>query len=110
VNYKNLRDEKLIRRITLDIDSKNPLYRLWAMLILRLFNFRDFELKRSPSGKGYHLVAWHPIGFRLERLLKIRRLAGDDEMRIKLDSMAERQIQVLFDTKVVEEVKLIWSE
>lgn len=111
--------KKYITRITLDIDP--PLKKLlpkriavffskrkWkrAIKVLDKHNFNNMVSTMSPSGKGFHLTAWHPIGFTKEKLLKIRREAGDDPFRIWLDSRTGRQINVLFQKKE----KRIWGK
>jgi hypothetical protein len=59
-------------------------------------------VKRSPSRKGFHFIAWHSKGFTLKKLLEIRRRLYDDKARIYFDETKGRAINVLFDKKRVK--------
>jgi len=88
------------RRITCDLDTLDEAEVAYILRIFAEYGFRDkVSVSLSPSGKGYHIIAWNKKGVSKRKLLKIRKIAGDDETRIKLDSMAKRQINVLFDSK-----------
>jgi len=63
------------------------------------------EIKLSSSKKGYHLIAWHDKGYSFKFSLFIRKLAGDDKIRINLDKKTGRQVQVLFDEKYVKVIR-----
>ena len=108
LNYDSLRkieEKEKLKRITIDLDSRNIFKRLWCIFILKLFGYKDMEIKPSPSKKGYHVIAWHDKGYSFKFSLFIRRLAGDDKIRINLDKRTGRQVQVLFDKKKVEVIK-----
>lgn len=86
------------RRITVDIDILDEYEIATALKILYKYGFnKNVEVKLSPSGKGYHIIAWRDKGISLKKLLKIRSEAGDDPARIWFDSLAGREINVLFD-------------
>jgi hypothetical protein len=89
-----------IKRITIDLDTLE--FTALSHCILTLFNYsfnKELTIKKSPSKRGYHVVAWSEKGVTLDQLLKIRREAGDDIIRCSLDSRSGRQINVLFDYK-----------
>ena len=90
-----------IKRITIDIDTKNSLILLKCLVVLVSKRYHRFSIKRSPSKKGYHVVAWHKVGHTLEEHLRIREYAGDDPARISFDKNTTRTINVLFDVKTV---------
>jgi len=96
-----------IKRVTIDLDKGITLgiRRRWAMFILKAYGFKSIEEKRSPSGKGIHIIGWHDVGYPLKKLLFIRKLAMDDKIRIYLDGMSNRMINVLFDYKNKEVIK-----
>jgi len=91
---------KKISRCTLDIDNRKTSSLVRAIRVLRYYGFDTFEIKPSPSGKGFHVVAFHKgKGYYKNKLIKVRLSAGDDEIRCHLDRMANRQINVLFTNK-----------
>ena len=91
---------KMIRRITVDLDTLDESELSHALKVLEKNGFIEkIQFEISPSGKGWHIVAWHKKGVTKEKLLTLRAAAGDDATRIKLDAIAGRQINVLFDWK-----------
>lgn len=97
---KDLFGEDTYRRITVDIDILDEYEVANALKVLKENGFnKKITVKLSPSGKGYHIIAWSDKGVPLRELLKIREEAGDDPARIWFDSMACREINVLFDNK-----------
>jgi len=97
---KDLCGEDMYRRITVDIDILDEYEVANALKVLKENGFdKKITLRLSPSGKGYHIIAWSDKGVPLRELLKIREQAGDDPARIWFDSMTHREINVLFDNK-----------
>lgn len=93
------------RRITIDIDILDEYEVANALKILDKYGFnKNINVKLSPSGKGYHIVAWSDKGVPLRKLLKIRKKAGDDPARIWFDSLPGREINVLFDRPKIRRV------
>lgn len=90
-----------IKRITVDLDDKKLLSIIRCWSILEVYGFGDIEFKPSPSNRGFHVTAWHKEGYDIDKLLRIRFIAGDDKARIFLDSFTNRTINILFDTKEV---------
>ncbi|MDD3492290.1 MAG: hypothetical protein PHU95_02315 [Candidatus Thermoplasmatota archaeon] len=97
-----MRIPRRIGRVTCDIDSLDEGALAHAIAVVRQHGFiRDIVFNISSSGNGFHLVAWHRgRGVFKRRLLKIREEAGDDPVRIRLDGLGHRQINVLFTRKV----------
>jgi len=99
---------KYIRRITVDLDTREIKPLLRCLRVLRHHGFvKELTVHNSPSGKGFHVSAWAKKGVPLNKLLKIRRKAGDDAIRIMLDSKANRMINVLFTNKTKNKTDLI---
>ena len=108
------------RRITIDIDPAEGLTgdeaikdveqkKQKALKLLSQYPVcspfcKNVEVRRSPSGRGYHIIAWSDRGLFERELNLLRKIAGDDQMRIYLDEMGERQQEVLFTIK--EKVKI----
>jgi len=92
-----------IMRITADIDSLNINLLISCLKTFKKYGFtKDLLIRKSSSGKGYHVIAWSENkGVSKKKLLKIRKKAGDDTIRIMLDNKTGRQIQVLFTEKGV---------
>jgi len=89
-----------ITRITIDLDTKDEKVLEHCIFVIKKYGFdKDIEVKKSPGGKGHHVVAFSETGLPLHELLMVRKLAGDDHIRIYLDSKAHRAINVLFDHK-----------
>ncbi|MFW6173128.1 MAG: hypothetical protein ACOC5T_05230 [Elusimicrobiota bacterium] len=89
-----------IKRITLDIDTKDIIQVHNSIQTIKNQGFTEkLEILPSSGGHGYHIIAWSKTGVNKEQLLGIRAKAGDDPIRIYLDSMSGRMIQVLFDSK-----------
>lgn len=89
-----------IKRITCDIDSKDIQKVIKCLKVFKKYGFnKNITVKPSPSGKGYHVVAWSNKGETLDKLIKIRMKAGDDHIRCTLDAIGDRAIQVLFTHK-----------
>ena len=101
----------LCNQITIDIDPPNiEKKKNHAVKILKTYPIKDpfryghhyggeIQVVRSPSGKGYHIIAWNRYGVPPKNLKELRRLCGDDKMRIYLDDQGHRQKQVLFGIK-----------
>jgi len=90
----------LIRRITVDLDTRDENSLKKCLDVLKKYGFtKDLEVRTSPSGNGYHIIAWSDKGYTLEELLKIRKEAGDDDCRVFIDGLGNRLIQVLFTRK-----------
>jgi hypothetical protein len=86
-------------RVTIDIDSKNPLI-LMKTLIMGTLKFMRFPYLFEKSRKGYH-VGWHGMDITEREMLVARLALGDDKNRVRLDMMPNRIQQVLFDKKQV---------
>lgn len=100
-----------ITRITCDIDTKSIDDVIRCLKIFRRYGFKkDLTIKQSPSGKGFHVICWSDKGVTLKKLLKIRKKAGDDRIRIMLDGKSHRIIQVLFDYKQKDKSKLMLDD
>lgn len=95
------------KRITIDIDPPAVKTKTSkALILLKRYGFnKDIEVRISPSGKGRHVVAWSETGLPIHELMMLRRICGDDPVRIYLDTKSFRhnirQRQVLFSTKKV---------
>lgn len=108
------------RRITIDIDPSEGLTgdeaindveqkKQKALKLLGTYPIGNpfslnVEVRKSPSGRGLHIIAWSDKGLFERELFLLRRIAGDDQMRIYLDEMGNRQTEVLFTVK--EKVKI----
>ena len=89
------------RRITVDLDILDESELASSLRVLKKYGFnREITIEISPSGKGFHIIAWNNKGVPFDKLLKIREEAGDDPTRIKFDSMPGREINVLFHKKI----------
>jgi len=89
------------RRITVDLDVLDESELANSLKVLKKYGFnKEITIKISPSGKGFHIIAWNNKGVPFDKLLKIREEAGDDPIRIKFDSMPGREINVLFHKKI----------
>jgi len=89
-----------ITRVTCDIDTKNINDIIKCLKTFKKYHFdKELQIKQSPSGRGFHCTCWADKGVTLKKLLKIRKKAGDDRIRIMLDGKSHRQIQVLFTSK-----------
>jgi len=90
-----------IERITIDLDSRDIEPLIHCLQVLKKYGFtRDLSVNVSPNKHGFHIIAWSDNGgVSFKKLLEIRREAGDDQMRIKLDNIGDRAIQVLFTYK-----------
>jgi hypothetical protein len=89
-----------IRRITIDIDVKHVIPVLRVIIVLKHYGFAKFELKDTK--RGIHIIAWHKEGYYWNRILWIRKLAGDDPKRILIDRSKKKKSiakQVLFTDK-----------
>jgi len=66
---------------------------------------QQVEVRNSPSGRGLHIIAWSTRGLFERELFLLRKIAGDDAMRIYLDEYGGgRMKEVLFTMK--EKVKI----
>ena len=94
-------------RITIDIDPPAVKTKTKkALKLLKRYGFtKDTEVRVSPGGKGRHLISWSETGLPVHELMMLRRICGDDPVRIYLDTKSyqhrSRQRQVLFTTKKV---------
>ncbi len=84
-------------RVTVDLDYPSRLKLLKAYYNMRQIG--DVEINRSAGGKGFHLVAYQlPITF--EQSIELRRLYGDDPIRIDFDERYHlKPKQVLYTVK-----------
>ena len=97
-------------RITVDLDSwwfqdlQRVIYKAYNIVTSRrLLGFPD-ELKRSPRGKGYHLI-WYGAVSDINEALIIRKYLEDDSLRIKLDYESKHKPkQVLFDKRKCKKI------
>lgn len=95
------------KRITIDIDPPAVKTKTSkALKLLKRYGFdKDVEQRVSPGGHGVHLVAWSETGLPVHELMLLRRICGDDPIRIYLDTKSfrhkQRMKQVLFSTKKV---------
>lgn len=93
-----IKEMEKITRVNVDLD--NPRKLSSSLRILKRYGFKNIDIKRSPSGRGYHLEGWHNSdGYTIRDLLLIRALAFDDKFRCYLDAKTGRMRQVLFDHK-----------
>lgn len=90
-----------IKRITIDLDTRNILVKWYSFTVLTINGFRHIKINNSASGRGFHLIGWHEIGYEIQDLLKIRLYACDDKARLYFDSQKSRHINILFDSKRV---------
>jgi len=97
-----------ITRITCDLDDKDINKLIRCLKTFRRYGFtEDLTVKLSSSGNGFHAISWSKKGVTLKKLLKIRKKAGDDKIRIMLDGKSFRAIQVLFTKKEKHKSDLI---
>lgn len=99
-----------ITRITCDIDTKDINDLIKCLKTFKKYHFsKDLQVKSSPSNKGFHIISWcdKSKGVTLKKLLKIRKKAGDDNIRCMLDSKSHRMIQVLFSEKKKQKTGLV---
>lgn len=95
-------------RVTVDIDSKNPIVLAIAIIkgIILCRNFPQIEKSR----RGFHLI-WYGLNIDENKMLLYRKLIGDDENRIRLDSLSDKRIkQVLFTEKRFIDLKKVLGE
>lgn len=98
----------MINRITVDLDTRNIKDLVRCLKTLKKYHFdKELTVKLSPSGHGFHVIAWSDKGVPLQKLLKIRRKAGDDSIRIMLDAKSNRMINVLFTSKKKNKTNLV---
>jgi hypothetical protein len=99
---------KFITRITIDLDSRNIKDLINCLKTLKKYHFnKELTVRLSPSGHGFHVIAWSDKGVPLKKLLKIRRKAGDDNIRTMLDAKSNRMINVLFTSKKKNKTNLV---
>ena len=99
---------KKITRITIDLDTKNIKDLIYCLKTLKKYKFnKDLSINDSPSNRGFHVISWREKGVNLEKLIKIRRRAGDDKTRCDLDTWGsgQRMINVLFTGKKRKNLK-----
>jgi len=93
-------NKKKITRCTCDLDDRSVKSLIHCLKVFKRYGFtEDLTVKLSSSGNGFHAISWSKKGVTLKKLLKIRKKAGDDKIRIMLDSKSHRAIQVLFTKK-----------
>lgn len=101
--------KKLITRITCDIDDRSIKSLIRCLKVFKRYGFtKELAVRPSPSGRGFHCIAWHKgKGVSLEKLIKIRRHALDDKTRCDLDEWGsgQRMINVLFTGKKRQKLK-----
>jgi len=84
-------------RVTVDIDG-GVLNLLKAFFTMKYY-FGNCYVRRSPSGRGWHLMSFTPIKD-FDKILQIRRALGDDEARIHFDEKRlKKPKQVLWTVK-----------
>jgi len=94
-------------RVTIDLDSW--WFQDLQKTILKaepVLGFPD-RIRKSPSGKGYHII-WYMVNVSKIELIYLRLLLGDDIRRIRFDvTRPSKPNQVLFKKKkkVVIKVK-----
>jgi hypothetical protein len=105
-------------RISIDVDGGKLRY-WWSLLKGRLLIGRTPD-RIYKTRKGYHLI-WEGLPISAEQSMRYRKLIGDDDRRIHLDSVSNKRLkQVLFCQKDIyiydpaksldEEKKLIRHE
>ena len=101
-----------IARITADLDDRNLDNLIRCLKTFRRYGYtKDVTVRLSSSGRGFHIIAFHKgEGYYLDKLLKIRKKAGDDSTRCLLDGRllsghSRRAVQVLFYKKEKKEIK-----
>jgi hypothetical protein len=99
---------KKITRCTCDLDTRNITDLIRCLKTLKKYRFnKELTVKPSSSGHGFHVIAWSDKGVPLKKLLKIRKKAGDDNIRIMLDGKSNRMINVLFTSKKKQKTNLV---
>lgn len=97
-----------ITRITCDMDTRDIKLLIRCLKVFKRYGFtKELTVKLSSSRRGFHVISWSDKGVPLKKLLKIRKKAGDDNMRCFLDSRSTRMKQVLFDTKTKNKTDLM---
>ena len=82
-------------RVTIDVDHQFNFLQIQKGI--EMFG-RFPEIRKSPSGRGYHLI-WRNLQISWEESMKYRRLLGDDPRRIMIDKVSRGATQVLFSKK-----------
>ena len=86
-------------RLTLDIDEPSCFHLLMSYYNLWYITKKRPEIRRSASGKGFHIKV-HNMSLSEEKINEIRELLGDDETRLKIDRIKVLEPkQVLFTKK-----------
>lgn len=87
-----------MRRITADLDTKNPIIILWSLF--KAIRIQPSEIYLKPSNsRGYHLVVWINREVSKKELIKLRKYLGDDPKRIAIDLKRKNPKQYLFYKK-----------
>jgi len=93
-----------LRRITCDLDFKNPfkvLFYLYRCLKF-LTNKQNEKIEIKPSKRGYHIFLWiRSKGNKYE----IRKYLGDDKKHLAMDKQHRYGKQTLFFKKTKYKVK-----
>lgn len=99
---------KNITRITCDLDTREIKPLIHCLKVFKRYGFtKELTVKLSSSEHGFHCIAWSEQGVPLKKLLKIRKKAGDDGIRIMLDGKSNRMINVLFTSKKKQKTDLV---
>lgn len=87
-------------RITIDIDTKNPIF-LFRTFFYGLIMYRKLPNLFHITKKGYHL-GWINVKISEDDMFRHRLLLGDDKRRILLDRICLcKPRQTLFNRKII---------
>ena len=96
--WKEYYDEKISRVIGVDIDTKRPSAKAWALAMLKMFDAHVYS--QQPTKKGWHIFAEKTCTY--WEACAIRLMAGDDARRLKLDLLPNKTPKnVLFTRKLM---------
>lgn len=95
-----------MKRITIDIDSKNKVRLIYFLTkaILTVKKINLIELKPSHS-KGWHIIIWTSFNYTNKIIYELRKKLGDDKNRIRIDKQKKIGRQTLFYKKYNEKPK-----
>jgi hypothetical protein len=85
-------------RVTVDLDKCGYLRLLMTYFNARYLTGREPEIRRSASGRGYHLIV-RGLRTTWDGCFVLRRLLGDDGTRVLFDEASVRPRQVLWESK-----------
>ena len=83
-------------RVSVDIDSDNPVSLFWSVA-KGLYYLKKMPEKIRKTERGVHIIYRDTISE--NESMKYRKLIGDDENRIRLDTVGNRVRQILFTEK-----------